>query len=193
MAVQRGHRILGGPCGPDQRPSTSPLLHKLEVAVFRRPAGRYSKLHNFPNSSIAYRSLRQDEEAFVVFPDRGAWIALDGVLELKILCGQKDQQLSILAQVYRSSFPTSLLPTVANLYVICESGFSQLNWPDDMQSRRWLELFCPFTAVVELYLAWEIVPRIAPALRELIGESRSATCPAASFLEDALPSELGLV
>jgi hypothetical protein len=115
--------------------------------------------------------FKTDEEAFVVFSDCGARIALDGVLELKILCGQKDQQLSSLAQVYISSFPTSLLPAVETLYVIYEIGFSQLNWPDDIQSRRWLELFCPFTAVVELYLAWEIVPRIAPALRELVGES----------------------
>ena len=84
--------------------------------------------------------------------------------------------------------PQALIPTVKSLYI--QSRFLQLHWQDDIESSQWLELFYPFTAVKDLYLFREFVPRIAPVLQELVGERVTEVLPALQnlFLEEPLPS-----
>jgi hypothetical protein len=45
-----------------------------------------------------------------------------------------------------------------------------LNWEDDMDPSQWLELFHPFIAVRNLYVAKQFVPFVTTALQELTGE-----------------------
>ena len=52
------------------------------------------------------------------------------------------------------------------------------SWQDDIESSQWLELLQPFTGVKELFLYQKIVPRIAPAFQELVGEGANEVLPA---------------
>ncbi|KAI0298881.1 hypothetical protein BC826DRAFT_1102934 [Russula brevipes] len=48
---------------------------------------------------------------------------------------------------------------------------------DDMESTQFLEIFQPFTTVRSLYVSKTLVPFIAPALQELLGESATEVLP----------------
>jgi hypothetical protein len=81
----------------------------------------------------------------------------------KILCKELDWQLSSMAQVFTSFFPSVYL--VEHLYI-----YELRNQPQyDIENMQWLEIFHPFTAVKELYLSEKSAPYIAPALQELVG------------------------
>jgi hypothetical protein len=60
------------------------------------------------------------------------------------------------------------------------------DWEDDIENDQWLEVLRPFTAVKDLYLSREFVPRIAPTLQELAGENVKEVLPALQnlFLEE---------
>jgi hypothetical protein len=60
-----------------------------------------------------------------------------------------------------------------------------LHWEDDMDSSQWLELFHPFIAVRNLYVAKQFVPFVTAALQELTGERTMEVFPALEnlFLE----------
>ena len=167
-----------------------PLLRKLEIVFFHRPIFETPQLTQLISRT---RQFKTHQEAFLVFSNWSASISLDGVLEFKILCRQPDQQLRSLAQVCNSSFPQILLPTVWDLYVVPEDGFSQLRWPEDIESSQWLELFRPFTGVEDLSVSRECVPHIASALGTLVGERVTEVLPVLQTLslEDTFPSESG--
>jgi hypothetical protein len=77
-----------------------------------------------------------------------------------------DLQVLTLARLCASALP--LLSTVENL-AFYESGLpSLLQWEDDIEITRWLELLRPFTAVKNLYLSEGFGLHIAPALQELV-------------------------
>jgi hypothetical protein len=97
-----------------------------------------------------------------------------GELTLQISCPESAWQLQSLAQVCTSSLP--LLRTVEHLY-IRKGAFEALHWKDT-EDTQWLELFQSFTAVKNLYLSKEFVPRIAPVLQELTGERVTEVLPA---------------
>ena len=112
----------------------------------------------------------------VAFSDLDVSVALSrtsekvfGQFRFAISCRQSDWQLSSLAQVCSSSFPQALISVVESL-VILEGG---AHWQDDsdIESSQWLDLLHPFAAVKDFYIYPEFVPRIAPALQELVGES----------------------
>ena len=111
-----------------------------------------------------------------------------GLLEFETSCKQSDWQLSSAAQVCSSSFTRALIPAVEHLYI--RSGYRQPDRQDDIESNQWLELFQPFAAVKELYISSEFTPRIAPALREIIGDGVIEVLPALQtlFLDEPLPS-----
>ena len=48
-------------------------------------------------------------------------------------------------------------------------------WQDDVETTQWLELLRPFTALRDLYLDKQIAPRVALALKELIGGPGAVT------------------
>jgi hypothetical protein len=90
---------------------------------------------------------------------------------LRISCRQSDWQLSSLAQVCSSSFPQVLVPTgTVERLDICEMKYDRPRWQDDIEDSQWLEVLHPFTALKDLYVSREFLPRIAPALQELAGE-----------------------
>jgi hypothetical protein len=97
-------------------------------------------------------------------------------------------QLSSLVQVCSSSFSQVLSPAVEHLYIIQERT-SLSRWQDNFESRRWLELLRSFTAVKDLYISQEFVPRIARALQALVDERVTEVLPALQslFLDDPLP------
>ena len=100
-------------------------------------------------------------------------------LRLAISCRQSDWQLSSLAQVCSSSFPQALISVVESLVILEESGLRP-HWQDDSNIERsqWLDLLHPFAAVKDLYIYPEFVPRIAPALQELVRERVTEVLPA---------------
>lgn len=94
-----------------------------------------------------------------------------------------------MAQVCSSSFPQDLIPSLKHLY-FCNDQYPQLLWQDDIESSQWLELLHPFTAVRDLYLSREFVPRIARGLQELVVENVTEVLPALQslYLEELPPS-----
>ena len=87
-----------------------------------------------------------------------------GHSQLRILCRKLDWQLSSLAQVFTSFFPS--IYTVDDLSIGKNEFF---RWRNDIENMQWLEIFNPFTAVKNLHLSYEVAPYIAPALQELVG------------------------
>jgi hypothetical protein len=89
-----------------------------------------------------------------------------GILGVEILCTASEWQLSSLEQICTSSLPP--ISTLEDLYIF-EVGLYLPLWQDDVENSLWLDLLRSFVAVKNLYLSQEIVPRIAPALQELVG------------------------
>jgi hypothetical protein len=168
-----------------------PLLDFLHITFFHQLIFDTPQLAQFISRAPKFKA---HEEARVVFFDWQVSVTFpktfDGELELEILCRQPDWQLSSLAQVCISSFPPTLIPAVEHLYILGDYELSQLHWQDDIESGQWLELLHPFNAVKRLYISQEFVPRIAPALQELILERVTEVLPALEtlFLEEPPPS-----
>jgi hypothetical protein len=167
----------------------APLLDNLVITFFHQLIFDTPHLAQFINRTPKFKAY---DEARVVFSHWHVSITFpqtfDGTLELTVLCRQPDWQLSSLAHVCGLSFLQALIPTLERLYI--ELEFSRLYWQDDIESSQWLELFHPFTAVKDLHLSHELVPRIAPVLQELVGERVTEVLPAlqALFLEEPIPS-----
>jgi len=66
----------------------------------------------------------------------------------------------------------------------------ELLWHDDMEDAQWLDLLQSFNTAKALYLSWDVAPRIAPALRELVGERATEVLPSLQdlFLEELCQS-----
>ena len=50
-------------------------------------------------------------------------------------------------------------------------------WQDDVENILWMDLLHPFAAVKNLYISKRFVPRIAPALQELVGPRTTEVLP----------------
>ena len=96
-----------------------------------------------------------------------------------VSCDQSDWQLSFMTQMCSSSFPQGLISMVENL---CIKESNPAAWQDDIEGGQWLEVLQPFTAVKDLYVSKDLMPRIAPALQELIGEKATEVLPALQTL-----------
>jgi hypothetical protein len=107
---------------------------------------------------------------------------------MRIKCRQADWQLSSLAQFCN---PQALICTVEHLYILeLVFTFFKPHWQDDIENSQWLEVLHPFAAVKDLYISQEFMPRIAPVLKELVGETATEVLPALRtlFLEEPSPS-----
>ena len=106
-------------------------------------------------------------------------------------CTVSEWQLSSLEQVCTSSLPP--VSTLEDLS-ICEDRYERPHWEDDVENTLWLDLLRSFVAVKNLYISKEFVPRIAPALQELVGRRTTEALPAVEniFLEDFWPSHEGI-
>jgi hypothetical protein len=111
-------------------------------------------------------------------------------ISIRAACKAPDWQLSFVAQVCSSSL--SLIPSLEHLY-ICDDQYSRSRRKDDIENDQWLELLRPFATVKNLYLSRGVVPRIAPALQELVGKRLTNVLPALQGLLLEEPWPLGLV
>jgi hypothetical protein len=157
----------------------APLLDNLKITFFHQLIFDTPHLAQFISRTP---KLKAHDEAHVIFSDSDVWVTLpfSRRLELRISCRQSDWQLSSLAQICSSSFPQALISTVEHLYV--QGVFSQPSWQDDMESGQWLELLYSFSTVKDLYLDREFASRIAPTLKELVGERVTEVLPALQSL-----------
>jgi hypothetical protein len=104
---------------------------------------------------------------------------------LDIECENSDLELSSLAQVCHAFFPRALIHAVEYLYI--NHDWFITYWDQDIvESRQWLDLLRPFSTLKCLYISEGYLPRIAPALKELIGDRATEVLPALQtlFLEE---------
>jgi hypothetical protein len=132
--------------------------------------------------------LRRLDPVWVMFNLKRVVIKLGSPprIRLDILCEERDWQLSSLAHVCNQHLPLSSVEQL----IVCElyRGTS-LHWKDDMDSSQWLDLFHPFIAVQNLYVAKQFVPFVTAALRELTEERTMEVLPVLDnlFLEGFEP------
>jgi hypothetical protein len=170
----------------------APLLDYLSITFFHRLIFDTPHLARFIGRTPKFKALN---EANVFFESSSVYVSLTEIvdstsgLEIRILCGQPDWELSALAQVCTSSFPQALIPTVEKLYIL-ESRIAELSWQVDIETSQWLELLRSFVAVKGFYLCKKFAPRIAPTLQELVGERVTEVLPTLQglFLEELHPS-----
>jgi hypothetical protein len=162
----------------------APLLDTLRIAFFREPVIDTLQLSRFIGRAP---KLKTRDEARVVFYQREVSVALplpqtNNVPPLKLGISYKQTQLHLspLARVCGSSFPKDFIPAVNHLDIIWNLWGSED--PEVIENSEWLELLRPFTAVKSLYISEEAVPRIAPALQELVGERVIEVLPALETL-----------
>jgi hypothetical protein len=150
-----------------------PLLKSLEMRFFKDPILNIPRVHQFIDRTEGLRPLGH---AWVLFGLKRIAIrlGLPTRTELAILSKERDWQLSSLAHVCDRHLPLSRVEQLA----VCElyRGTS-FHWKDDMDSSKWLELFRPFIAVRDLYVAKQFVPFVTTALRELTGERTTEVLP----------------
>jgi len=160
----------------------APLLHRLYITFFHQLIFDTPQLAQFVARTP---NIQPPVEACITFADR--YVEVSGRFELRISCRQSDWQLSSLAQVCSSSFPIS---TVERLY-ISETKYSRPCWQDDIDDdSQWLGVLRPFTALKNLEVSREFLPRFAPAFQELAGEHVTEVLPALQklFLQELHPS-----
>ena len=166
-------------------PIDAPLLDKLEIFLFHEPIMDTPELTQFINRSPNLNLEAHDNAQVQFVPEKVSvsfrW-ASNKWLELGISYEESYLELSSLAQLCTSSFPQGFIPAVGHL---------SINWYDPLESldleyagnSQWLELLRPFTGARVLYICQETVPRIAPALQELVGERVTEVLPGLVRLE----------
>jgi hypothetical protein len=166
----------------------APILSKLSVSFFLQLIFDIPQLAQF---ICRTPRLKTHDEARVEFNNWRASVTLpqtlDGNLNLGFSHsqGKSDWELSSLAQVCNSlSFHQNLIPAVERLYIQCK--FILEDWEDDVESGQWRELLRTFISVKDLYISSSSMPRIAPALQELVEEGVTGVLPALQtlFLEE---------
>ena len=169
----------------------APRLNELDIIFFNQIIFDTPQLFQF----ISRRpTLRAPEKAHIEFSAKAVTVGFSshdyGVLEVGIRCAVSEWQLSSLKQVCTSSMPP--VSTSKDLYII-EGQFSKPLWQDDAENTLWLELLRPFATVKNLYICEELVPRMAPALRELTGGRMTEVFPTLEniFLGGVQLSRLG--
>ena len=162
----------------------APLLDTLRITFFHEPIVDTPQLSRLIGRAP---KLRTRDEARVVFFHREVSVALPlpqtnnvPPLKLGISYKQTELHLSPLARVCGSSFPQDFLLAVKHLDIIWNHWGSED--PEVIENGEWLELLRSFTAVRSHYISGEAVPRIAPALQELVGERVTEVLPALETL-----------
>jgi hypothetical protein len=167
----------------------APRLDELDVTFFSQIIFNTPQLFQLISRRPTLRAL---ERAHIAFDSESAIVRFrsqtsDDLLSVRILCNGSERQLSSLQQVCTSSFP--FLSTLEDLYVYNFRTWL-LRWQGDVENTLWLDLLRSFVAVKNLYLLVGSVPRIAPALQELVGGRTTDILPTLKniFLEGFQPS-----
>jgi hypothetical protein len=168
----------------------APRLIKMRMTFFNQTIFDLPQLFHFISRTPTLSAPEKGHISFkfdaidIIFPPR---TSDRGLLGVRILCIASEWQLSSLEQVC-----SSYLPPVSTLEDLCISEYWlwRPRWQDDVENTLWLELLHPFGAVKNLYLCKKFVPRIAPALQELVGGRTTEVLPSLEniFLEEFQPS-----
>ena len=157
----------------------APLLDIITITFFHQLIFEIPQLIQFMRRTTRFHALN---EAHVNFDNLGVhvgysrvWI-LDEGSRLRISCRELDWQLSSLAQVFTSFFPSMYI--VEHLYMYDGPHPSLApRWEGDIDNMQWLEILEPFTAVKNLYLSEGLALHIAPALQEIVGNRMTVMLP----------------
>ncbi len=166
----------------------APQLDDLNILLFHQLIFDIPQLTQFIGRTP---NLRPPDKARVLFKGSKATVILPQIscrrLLLGISCRQSDWLLSCLPQVCSS---LSLISKLERLYIDTMDEDLELLWHDDMEDAQWLDLLQSFNTAKALYLSWDVAPRIAPALRELVGERATEVLPSLQdlFLEELCQS-----
>jgi hypothetical protein len=171
----------------------APLLNNLAIDFFHPQLFDTLRLTQFTSRALNFKTYNEARVVFSQFSKGFISVVVrvtlprtsDGEIELAICCDEV-WQLPSLAQLC-SSFRQGPISVVEHLYITGNRTLPP-DWPDDIERGQWLELFHAFPAVKGLHISREFVPRIAPALQELIGERVIEVLPALQtlFLEETL-------
>jgi hypothetical protein len=167
----------------------APGLNKLRITFFNQIIFDTPQLFRFISRTPILRAPEKghitfDSKAIIVrFPSQTSYYT---PLRVQVSCTASEWQLSSLKQVCTSSLPP--VSTLEDLSIF-EHQVARPRWQDDVENTLWLELLHPFVAVKNLYLCKELVPRIAPALQELVGGRTTEVLPALEniFLDTLQP------
>jgi hypothetical protein len=165
----------------------APLLDKLAIIFLHQLTFDTPELTQFISRSPMFKT---HDEAHVTFSiwEVSATLpkTLGGEIELGVTCNPRDWHLSSLARLCSLSFPRTFISAVERLYIL--ENKKRGGEDHNTETGQWLELFHPFTAVKNLYLFSGFSPRIALALRELVGERVTEVLPALQtlFIEGTL-------
>ena len=170
----------------------TPLLDSIWITFFQQLIFDIPRLAQFMGRTTRFETLN---EAHVEFDYQGVQIGnlpptrtfqFEEKSGLRISCREVNWQLSSLAQVLTSVFPS--IHMVEHLYI---SGPRYLpsQW-QQVEITPWLGIFLPFTDVRNLYVCKEFAQCIALSLQDLVGEIGMGMLPALEslFLENLQPS-----
>jgi hypothetical protein len=168
----------------------APLLDTIRMIFFHQLIFNTPQLAQFMRRTTSLQALNEAHIDFNKFGIHVGYSPPTGTGErsrLKVSCREMDWQLSSMAQVFTSFFPSICM--VEHLYM-SETSYSLPQWQDDIDTTQWLEIFEPFTAVKNIYLTKAFAQHIAHALQELVGSEMIEVLPTLQniFLEAYLPS-----
>ena len=147
----------------------APLLDSIRIVFFHQLIFEIPQLAQFMRRTTRFQT---PNEAHVDFNNSGVRVGYSPPTRigersrLKISCRELDWQLSSLAQVFTTFFPS--IGMVEHLYMY-ETPSYLPEWRDDIKDTQWLEIFEPFAAVKNLYLTKVFAPHVARALQGLVG------------------------
>jgi hypothetical protein len=145
----------------------APVLDTLEITLFDHPIVNTSQLPRFIDRTGNFRELNKAEivtrHGVVVILSATRGTDPSASIRLNIPQDKTYQQLPSIARVLPPSFPR-----LECLYI---RRFQFWMWsstpPRDMETPLWQELFHPFTALQDLYLAEDVALRVVSALQQL--------------------------
>ena len=157
----------------------APYLNCITIIFFQQLTFDTPRLARFMRRTAGFQALN---EAHVTFADYDVTVLSpptqtpDERSGLRIQYEELDWQLSSLAQIFTSFFPS----VVEHLYIYehdeLSYKFSLPRMQGDIKKMRWLEFFHPFAAVKNLYVSKAFTPCIMP-LQGLVGARTTEVLP----------------
>ena len=152
----------------------APQLNRLDVTFFKNTVYNAPQLIQFisrsPISSVLIADIRlRDTTARLNFSSHSSGQRKRKNLNLMIPCGRATDQLtSFLEQIFSSCLPPLSMLEDLHISVFLDSQ------PNPTENNRlFLEMLRPFTSVKNLYLPFELSPRVSFALQDLVEEGRT--------------------
>ena len=155
----------------------TPRLNNLNITFFNQIIFDSPQLFQFVRRGP---TLRTPEKCHIAFSSKAIIVkfpsqtSIFGGLSVEIQCTAPEWQLSSLEQVCILFLPS--VSALENLY-IDEDPERPPSWQDDIENTLWLDFLRSFVAVKNLYVSEEFLPRIGPALQELVGGRMTEVLP----------------